>query len=85
LIGYNRSNLYYHRTPIDHEPIAARLKSLATERPRWGWRRLLIMVRRDKIVVGETRFRRIYRALELKCGHAASARSTTFVGTSSSP
>ena len=66
LIGYNRSNLYYHRTPIDDEPIATRLKALATERPRWGWRRLLIMVRRDKIVVGETRFRRIYRALELQ-------------------
>lgn len=65
-MGYNRSNLYYHRTLIDDEPIAARLKSLATERPRWGWRRLLIMVRRDKIVVGETRFRRIYRALELQ-------------------
>lgn len=66
LIGYNRSNLYYHQTPIDDEPIATRLKALATERPRWGWRRLLIMVRRDKIVVGETRFRRIYRALELQ-------------------
>ena len=66
LIGYNRSNLYYRRTPIDDEPIAARLKALASERPRWGWRRLLIMVRRDKIVVGETRFRRIYRALELQ-------------------
>ena len=66
LISYNRSNLYYHRTPIDDEPIVTRLKSLATERPRWGWRRLLIMVRRDKIVVGETRFRRIYRALELQ-------------------
>jgi putative transposase len=66
LIGYNRSNLYYHRAPIDDEPIASRLKTLAAERPRWGWRRLLIMVRRHKIIVGETRFRRIYRALELQ-------------------
>lgn len=66
LIGYNRSNLYYHRAPIDDEPIVSRLKALAAERPRWGWRRLLIMVRRDKITVGETRFRRIYRALELQ-------------------
>lgn len=66
LIGYNLSNLYYHRAPIDDEPIASRLKTLAAERPRWGWRRLLIMVRRHKIIVGETRFRRIYRALELQ-------------------
>ena len=65
-IGYNRSNLYYYRAPIDDEPITSRLKALAAERPRWGWRRLLIMVRRDKITVGETRFRRIYRALELQ-------------------
>ncbi len=65
-MGYNRSNLYYRRKPINDEPIITRLKSLATERPRWGWCQLLIMVRRDKIVVGETRFRRIYRALELQ-------------------
>jgi hypothetical protein len=38
LIGYNRSNLYYRRKPVDDEPIVTRLKSLATERPRWGWR-----------------------------------------------
>ncbi|MGA7201425.1 MAG: integrase core domain-containing protein [Candidatus Cybelea sp.] len=37
MIGYNRSNLYYHRGPIDDEPIASRLKTLAAERPRWGW------------------------------------------------
>ncbi len=66
LIGYNRSNLYYRRKPLDDEPIEARLKDLAQERPRWGWRRLLIMVRRDKISVAETRFRRIYKALELQ-------------------
>jgi putative transposase len=66
LIGYNRSNLYYRRQESHDEPIESRLKELARERPRWGWRRLLIMIRRDKIAVGETRFRRIYRALDLQ-------------------
>ncbi|MGZ3508022.1 MAG: IS3 family transposase [Vulcanimicrobiaceae bacterium] len=66
LIGYNRSNLYYRRRATNDAPIETRLKELARERPRWGWRRLLIMIRRDRIVVGETRFRRIYRALELQ-------------------
>lgn len=66
LIGYNRSNLYYRRKPINDEPIESRLKELAQERPRWGWRRLLIMIRRQKIVVGATRFRRIYKALALQ-------------------
>lgn len=66
LIGYNRSNLYYRRNPVDDEPIETRLKELARERRRWGWRRLLIMVHRDKIAVGTTRFRRIYKALALQ-------------------
>jgi putative transposase len=66
LIGYTRSNLYYRRKALDDEPIATRLGTLAQERPRWGWRRLLIMVRRGGVVVGETRFRRIYRSLALQ-------------------
>lgn len=66
LIGYTRSNLYYRRKAIDDEPIRTPLKRLATERPRWGWRRLLIMLRRESVVVGERRFRRIYRELALQ-------------------
>jgi len=41
------------------------LKVLAGERLRWGWRRLLIMLRRDGWSIGERAFRRIYRALAL--------------------
>lgn len=36
------------------------------QRPRWGWRRLLILIRRDGIAVGEFRFRRVYRSLGLQ-------------------
>jgi len=43
-----------------------RLKILARERLRWGWRRLLIMLRRDGWTIGERAFRRIYRALGLQ-------------------
>lgn len=66
LIQYNRSNLYYRKSRPDDDPIEAPLKRLATERPRWGWRRLLIMIRREGVVVGERRFRRIYRDLALQ-------------------
>ena len=66
LIGYNRSNWYYRKSARDDEPVQVPLKRLATERPRWGWRRLLIMIRREGIVVGERRFRRIYRDLALQ-------------------
>ena len=41
------------------------MKSLAGERLRWGWRRLLIMIRREGFTIGERAFRRIYRSLGL--------------------
>ncbi|HET9095150.1 MAG TPA: DDE-type integrase/transposase/recombinase, partial [Candidatus Baltobacteraceae bacterium] len=66
LVDCTRSTLHYRRQRPDEEPIAARMRELAAERPRWGWRRLLILIRRDKIDVGERRFRRIYRELGLK-------------------
>jgi putative transposase len=43
-----------------------RTQTLAQERPRFGWRRLIIMVRRDMVGIGESRFRRIYRQLGLQ-------------------
>ncbi len=66
LIGYTRSNLYYHRKPKDDEPVKTRLQDLAAQRPRWGWRRLLILLHRERVAVGEHRFRRIYRELGLQ-------------------
>jgi len=66
LIGYTRSNLYYRRKPATDEPLRARVQELAAQRPRWGWRRLLILLRRERAVIGEYRFRRIYRALGLQ-------------------
>ena len=41
------------------------MKSLASERLRWGWRRLIIMIRREGFSIGERAFRRIYRMLGL--------------------
>lgn len=66
LVGYTRSNLYYRRKPRADEPIAGRLQQLADRRPRWGWRRLLILLRREQTQIGEYRFRRIYRGLGLQ-------------------
>jgi putative transposase len=66
IIGQARRTLYYHPKARDEAAIAERLQELAQERPRWGWRRLLIMIRRGGIGVGEFRFRRIYRSLALQ-------------------
>jgi len=66
IVGQPRRTLHYRAPPKDDAPIVERLKTLAAERPRWGWRRLLIMLRRERIEVGEYRFRRIYRSLGLQ-------------------
>ena len=66
LVGYTRSNLYYRRVCKGEDAIAKRMEELAQERPRWGWRRLLIMFGRERIDIGEFKFRRIYRDLGLQ-------------------
>lgn len=63
---YTRSNLYYRRKPKAVEMLNTRLHEVAERRPRWGWPRLLILLRREQMAVGEYRFRRIYRGLGLQ-------------------
>jgi len=57
--------LTYRGKPKDDKTIVERTKFLAIQRPRFGSRRLPIMLRRE-LSVGEARFRRIYRALNLQ-------------------
>lgn len=67
IVGQPRRTLHYHAILKDDDSaIAERTQAVAQERPRWGWRRLLIMIRREGIEVGEFRFRRIYRSLALQ-------------------
>lgn len=66
LVGYTRSNLYYRRKSKGDELLKGRLQELATERPRWGWRRLLILLHREGVQAGEHRIRRVYRELGLQ-------------------
>jgi hypothetical protein len=67
LVDYTRSNLYNRRLPKDDVAIKARMHELALERPRWGWQRLFtILRRREGYDVGETRFRRLYKELQLQ-------------------
>lgn len=66
LVGYTRSNLYYHRKSKDDELLKERLQELAAARPRWGWRRLQILLQRERVQAGEHRIRRVYRQLGLQ-------------------
>ena len=78
LVGQARRSLYYRAQPKDDGTISAPLQEIAQERPRWGWRRLIIMVRRKGVDVGEHRFRRIYRELGLQV-RARRKRKVNFV------
>jgi putative transposase len=65
LVGLNRSTFEYRsrrRQPIE---LLAKIRERAQERPRFGYRRLRIMILRDGEKVSISRFYRLYRGLEL--------------------
>jgi len=51
---------YRHRRP-EQEPLRARLRELAAARPRFGYRRLTVLVRREQGAVNHKRVYRLYR------------------------
>ncbi|MGH7737179.1 MAG: IS3 family transposase [Candidatus Tyrphobacter sp.] len=50
----------------DDELVRDRLRCLVQERPRFGWRRLKILLKREKIIMNHKRLRRIYRQESLQ-------------------
>ena len=62
LVGAGRSTVRYRRRrPRDDEALRAWLRDLAARRPRFGYRRLHVLLRRDGIVVNHKRVERLYR------------------------
>jgi len=62
LVGLSRSRWHYRpRRPLRDAPIRARLEELATERPRFGYKRLHVLLRREGIAVNLKRVYRLYR------------------------
>ena len=60
VVGADRTSVRYrHRRP-DDRPLRERLRSLASERRRFGYRRLHILLHREGIQVNHKRLRRIY-------------------------
>lgn len=79
IVGQPRRTLYYRRKPKPHDTLLIeRTNELAQERQRFGWRRLIIMVRSGMVGVGESRFRRIYRDLGLQV-HPRKKRKVRYV------
>ncbi len=77
--------MQYKIRRFDDPQLLERMKALAAERLRWGWRRLLIMVRREGWKIGERAFRRMYRSLGLHVMRTRNAMYATCAGTISSP
>ena len=61
LIGCERMTVRYRSRRLDDRKLRERLVTLARERRRFGYRRLLIFLRREGFVVNHKRLFRIYR------------------------
>jgi putative transposase len=62
LVGIGRSTLRYcRRTRSDEPSLRHRLRELAAERPRFGYRRLHVLLRREGVIVNHKRVERLYR------------------------
>lgn len=66
LVAVPRSTVRYQaQRRRDDSPLRRRLHELAGERPRFGYRRLHVLLRREGIVVNHKRIERLYRLDEL--------------------
>ena len=61
LVGVARATHRYEARRSSHAAVRARLRDLATERPRWGYRRLAVLLAREGHVLNHKLVHRLYR------------------------
>ena len=61
LVHIDRSTLRYRSRRRDWSALRQRLRELAEQRPRFGYRRLTVLLRRDQFHVNHKRVYRLYR------------------------
>src|SRR5512134_3514655 len=66
VIGADRTSVRYRRRRPDDRALRERLRSLASERRRFGYRRLHILLRREGAQVNHKKLRRLYREERLQ-------------------
>ena len=59
--GFPRSTMRYRSIRDPQELLRARIVELAQERPRWGYRMIHVMLRREGRLVNRKRVQRLYR------------------------
>lgn len=65
LVGVSRSTVRYRQRKRDDAELVERLQALARQRPRFGYRRLHALLRREGALVNHKRVYRVYRAAGL--------------------
>ena len=65
VLGSDRASVRYRATRPDDVLLRERLKALANERRRFGYRRLYVLLRREGYVVNRKRVQRLYREEKL--------------------
>ena len=65
LAGLGRSTCRYRHRRQDPAELVTRLRELASERPRFGYRRLHVLLRREGQTAGRMRVYRLYKAAGL--------------------
>lgn len=66
VIAADRTSMRYRSVRPDDAILRARLRELAAQRRRFGYRRLLILIRREGTHVNHKKFRRLYREERLQ-------------------
>jgi putative transposase len=66
VINADRSSMRYRSIRPDDADLRARLRELAAVRRRFGYRRLLLLLRREGTFVNHKKFRRLYREERLQ-------------------
>lgn len=66
VIGADRSSIRYRHRRDEDNGIRERLKALAAERRRFGWRRLKVLLEREGIGMNHKKLRRLYREERLQ-------------------
>ena len=61
VIGVDRTSIRYRAKRRDDAELRARLRALAQERRRFGYRRLHVLLRREGVLVNKKRVQRLYQ------------------------
>jgi putative transposase len=81
VVGLPRSSCQYRSLRVAPTELVERLRALATKRPRFGYRRLYVLLRREGQVVNHKRIYRLYRQEGLALRRKARKRLTAGIRT----